>query len=84
MRHAIEARDKAFQAVQIYKAQMLVVHRWEPGMEEWIKAQDLASKRRFSRCLDLLESLIVSRMFELTKMNMARIGEPLFTLSILY
>jgi hypothetical protein len=77
MRHAIEARHRALQAVQLYEQQMQIGRRWEAGMDEWHTAQDMASKRRLHRCLDSLESLIVSRMFELTKMNMARTGEIL-------
>ncbi|KAH6908621.1 hypothetical protein BKA70DRAFT_1103413 [Coprinopsis sp. MPI-PUGE-AT-0042] len=37
----------------------------------------MASHRQYRKCLDELEALIVSRMFELTKMNMARTGYKL-------
>lgn len=43
-------------------------------MDEWKQAAVLVSKRRYQRALDELEALVVSRMFELTKMNMAQTG----------
>ncbi|KAF8991338.1 hypothetical protein BDQ17DRAFT_1393007 [Cyathus striatus] len=45
---------------------------WMPEMEEWKLAAALVSRHRYQWCLDELESLVVSRMFELTKMNMSQ------------
>jgi len=51
-----------------------VVDRWVPECQEWKDAALMVGKRRYQRCLDDLEGLIVSRMFELTKMNMSQTG----------
>jgi hypothetical protein len=45
-----------------------------PTSAEWRAASELVGRRRYQRCLDNLEGLIVSRMFELTKMNMSQTG----------
>ncbi|KAF5311504.1 hypothetical protein D9611_011644 [Ephemerocybe angulata] len=47
--------------------------------ENDVQAADLVSKRRYQLCLDRLESLIVARVFELGKMNMAKTGYKLRT-----
>lgn len=52
----------------------LGIERWTKGSDEWVKHEKLFIKRRYQRCLDNLERLVVSRMFELTKMNMSGTG----------
>lgn len=74
LRHALERRDKVLAAVQQFEIDFTISERWVPGSQEWQTARDLASRRRYQRCLDELESLVVSRIFELTKMNMSRTG----------
>ncbi|KAF8229071.1 hypothetical protein L208DRAFT_1288284, partial [Tricholoma matsutake] len=51
-----------------------VVMRWVPECPEWKAAALMVGKCHYQRCLDHLEGLIVSRMFELTKMNMSQTG----------
>jgi hypothetical protein len=43
-------------------------------MEAWNSAAVWVKKRRYQRALDQLQALIISRMFELTKMNMSGTG----------
>lgn len=52
--------------------------RWTEDSPEYQQAADLASRRRYQRCLDELEALVVSRVFELTKMNMSQTGTEFF------
>ncbi|KAH6871270.1 hypothetical protein BKA70DRAFT_1241913 [Coprinopsis sp. MPI-PUGE-AT-0042] len=66
------ARSKAVQTVHNYERRLEITDRWTAGTHEWVIAQEMASHQRYRKCLDELEALIVSRMFELTKMNMAR------------
>jgi hypothetical protein len=80
-RHAIENRDKDLLVVQELEVKLDVVVRWLPAHAEWKKAAILVGKRRYQRCLDDLEGLIVSRMFELTKMNMSQTGVHFFLLN---
>jgi hypothetical protein len=75
-RHALETRDNDLAVVQSLELKMGVEHRWTPSLPEWSAAADLVGKRRYQRCLDELEGLVVSRMFELTKMNMSQTGRP--------
>lgn len=60
--------------VQVLEAKLEVKERWTPASEDWQEAKVLTSRRRYQRCLDELEGLVVSRMFELTKMNMSETG----------
>ena len=73
-RHALENRDRDLLVVQELEVMLGVVNRWVPESPEWIAAALMVGKRRYQRCLDDLEGLIVSRMFELTKMNMSQTG----------
>jgi hypothetical protein len=68
--------------VQELEMKLTVTSRWVPDCQEWKTAAVMAGKRRYQRCLDDLEGLIVSRMFELTKMNMSQTGEALFLWTI--
>jgi hypothetical protein len=72
--HALENRDKDLLVVQELEVKLGVVMRWLPAHAEWKAAAILVGKRRYQRCLDDLEGLIVSRMFELMKMNMSQTG----------
>jgi hypothetical protein len=73
-RHALETRDKDLLVVQDLERKLEVVERWTSERPEWGAAAVLVGKRRYQRCLDSLEGLIVSRMFELTKMNLSQTG----------
>ena len=82
-RHALENRDKDLVVIQELEVKLNVKIRWGPGCPEWKAAVIMVGKCRYQRCLDDLEGLIVSRMFELTKMNMSQTG-TLFWLHELY
>jgi hypothetical protein len=73
-RHAIENHEKDLVTVQQLEQKLEIESRWTPASAEWKAASELVGKRRYQRCLDNLEGLIVSRMFELTKMNMSQTG----------
>ena len=74
MRHATENAAKELLAVQDLEVRLEVGVRWNKESEEWKATSVLLTGRRYQRCLDELEGLIVSRMFELTKMNMSQTG----------
>lgn len=73
-RHARENHDKAIAAVQESERKMNIVTRWTDDGKEWEAAALLVSNRRYRICVDRLESLVVKRLFELTKMNMSQTG----------
>jgi hypothetical protein len=76
--HALETRDKDLLVVQDLEVKLGVIVRWLPAHAEWKATAILVGKCRYQRCLDDLEGLIVSRMFELTKMNMSQTGVYFF------
>lgn len=48
--------------------------RWKKGSKEWKKAKEAVYMSKYHKVLDRLEGLIVSRVFELSKMNIAGTG----------
>jgi collagenase-like PrtC family protease len=79
-RHALENRDKNLRVVQELEGKMGIVHRWKIGGSDWQAAAKLVVMRQYRRALDNLESLVVARIFELSKMNMSGTGELFFSL----
>ncbi|KAJ7839995.1 hypothetical protein B0H14DRAFT_2587736 [Mycena olivaceomarginata] len=73
-RHALERYERTLEAVQDLERRLEVTTRWVPGMEAWNSAAVWVKKRRYQWALDQLQALIISRMFELTKMNMLGTG----------
>ncbi|KAJ7236132.1 hypothetical protein C8J57DRAFT_1194406 [Mycena rebaudengoi] len=76
-RHAMELHGKALLAVQDLELRLEVEVRWVAESPEWEAAATLVSKRHYQRVLDNLQGLIISRMFELTKMNMSGTAKAL-------
>lgn len=74
-RKIIAQHENAANAVSELEERLNIAVRWEPGSFEWQDAAKLVANRRYQRALDHLEGLIVARMLELTRMNMARTGE---------
>ncbi|KAF9001333.1 hypothetical protein BDQ17DRAFT_1391088 [Cyathus striatus] len=64
LRHASENAERDRESIQDLEMKLSITVHWTAQMEEWKKAAIL--------CLDELESLIVSHMFELSKMNMSQ------------
>ena len=48
-----------------------VKERWTPDRVEWIEADKSLSEKAYRKAVDHLESLVISRLFELSKMNRA-------------
>ncbi|RDB14988.1 hypothetical protein Hypma_016140 [Hypsizygus marmoreus] len=69
-RHALENLEKDLAIVQGLEARLGITARWTSLSVEWDQAAAMVSKRHYQWCLDTLEGLVISRMFELTKMNM--------------
>jgi len=73
-RHAIENHERDLRAVQALELKLEITRRWIPEDTEWQDAAKLVAMRKYQRALDVLEGLIVARMFELTKMNQSQTG----------
>ncbi|KAJ3805191.1 hypothetical protein EV368DRAFT_88232 [Lentinula lateritia] len=76
-RHAIKNRDDLKSEVQALETHLGIRHRWTTGSEEWEKAKKMVTMAKYQRALNKLESLVVARLFELTKLNMSRTGYKL-------
>ncbi|KAI5990753.1 hypothetical protein EDD15DRAFT_2169952 [Pisolithus albus] len=76
-RHALENFEKDLKIVQDIEIKLGVTKRWVPEDEEWQTAGHLVANRKYQRCLDQLESLVVARIFELSKMNQSGTGYKL-------
>jgi hypothetical protein len=73
-RHALENRDKALQGVHALELKLKITERWQPESAEWHNVGKMVAMRKYQRALDVLEGLIVARMFELAKMNRSQMG----------
>ncbi|KAF9030501.1 hypothetical protein BJ165DRAFT_1417723 [Panaeolus papilionaceus] len=73
-RHAQETHKRALEAIHILEHQLKVEKWWLPGDQDWKEAEGLVAKRQYQCAVDRLESLVVARLFELTKMNMSKTG----------
>jgi hypothetical protein len=72
--HMLENQDKDLLMVQGLEVILCVVEQWAPDCPEWKAAALMVGKHHYQCCLDDLEGLIISRMFELTNMNMSQTG----------
>lgn len=76
-RHAIENRDKAATIVQDLELRLGIQERWSQNSEAYQETKHMVAMREYQRALDSLEGLVVARIFELSKMNRAGMGEPI-------
>ncbi|KAG6825030.1 hypothetical protein H0H92_005057 [Tricholoma furcatifolium] len=67
LRHAREQVQQHLLSVQDLEVQLNITERWTPEREEWKAAAILVGRRRYQRCLDELEGLVVSRMVQASK-----------------
>jgi hypothetical protein len=79
-RHALELQKRDLTAVQVLENKLNIAQQWERGSFEWQAAAEMVMMRTYQHCIDVLEGLIVARMFELTKMNQSRTGTSLVSL----
>ncbi|KAI6023100.1 hypothetical protein BKA83DRAFT_4493227 [Pisolithus microcarpus] len=77
-RHAQENYDKDLLVVQELEHKLNISRRWVLEDKEWQNAGRLVANQEYRRVLDNLESLVVARLFELTKMNRAGTGYKLW------
>lgn len=61
-------------AVEDMETKLGVVHRWQPGDAEWEQTSCALGLRKYQKACDKLEGLLVSRCFELTKLNQSGLG----------
>ncbi|KAI6011801.1 hypothetical protein BKA83DRAFT_4466713 [Pisolithus microcarpus] len=76
-RHAQENYEKDLKVVQELEGRLGITCRWVPEDGEWQAAARLVANRKYQRALDNVEHLVVSRIFELSKMNQSGTGYKL-------
>ncbi|KIK20324.1 hypothetical protein PISMIDRAFT_13075 [Pisolithus microcarpus 441] len=75
--HAQENYEKDLKAVQELEGHLGITRRWVPEDEEWQAAARLVANRKYQHALDNVEQLVVSQIFELSKMNQSGTGYKL-------
>ncbi|KAG2032361.1 hypothetical protein BDR03DRAFT_936026 [Suillus americanus] len=79
VRRATERRLQVqISVVEDIEDRMGVVTQWSPQSHEYIESLEYSQKCRFIRAVEDLEGLVVQRMFELSKANLASTGYKLW------
>ncbi|KAF8517056.1 hypothetical protein BU17DRAFT_30209, partial [Hysterangium stoloniferum] len=66
-------------AVEDLEGKLGIGRRWTPESAEWKLTEEKLAMREYQLALNRLEGLVVSRLFELTKLNQSGIGVKLHT-----
>ncbi|KIK15125.1 hypothetical protein PISMIDRAFT_16727 [Pisolithus microcarpus 441] len=75
--HIQENYKKDLKAVQELEGHLGITRRWVPEDKEWQAAAHLVANRKYQWALDNVECLVVSQIFELSKMNQSGTGYKL-------
>ena len=59
---------------EAFEMKLCIERRWTPDCQEWLDAEMMSNNREYRRVVDELEGLVVSWLFELSKMNQAGTG----------
>ncbi|OJT11359.1 hypothetical protein TRAPUB_12122 [Trametes pubescens] len=60
--------------VTVLEVKMGIIHQWQPGDPQYIKVMDYIATRKYQRALGHLQRLVVQRLFELHRLNLAQTG----------
>ncbi|KAK0437474.1 hypothetical protein EV421DRAFT_1907214 [Armillaria borealis] len=71
--HLLEKCNNTLKMVQILEA-CLETQQWEIGYVKWLENEKHVKMHTYQRAIDNLECLVISHIFELTKMNMSHTG----------
>jgi hypothetical protein len=79
-RRAFDRQERYNDMVEALERRLDIGHgeRWVRGCEEWEQAAGMFREQRYRKALDRLQVLIVSRLLQLAKANMAGTGELVF------
>ncbi|KAJ7355230.1 hypothetical protein DFH08DRAFT_912373 [Mycena albidolilacea] len=73
-RHVQEKMEKDLERMQELEELLEIEERWITVSSKWTATVNEIKKRKYHLTLDVLELLIVERIFELTKMNQSQTG----------
>jgi len=66
--------DRATDFVDTLEQQLCIGTRWQQDDAKYVKMREYISNRKFVRVVEELQGLVVSRLIELDKMNLAGSG----------
>jgi len=66
--------DRATDSVDTIERVLCIKTRWQPDDAEYVKMLEYITNRKFVRVVEELQGLVVSRLMELDKMNLAGSG----------
>ncbi|KAI0075055.1 hypothetical protein K474DRAFT_1685473 [Panus rudis PR-1116 ss-1] len=78
-RQALEHRDRILADVIEFEGVMGITTRWFPGHPEYQEAAKYIAERKYRQALYKVQQLVVQRLFELHKLNVAGTGYKLRT-----
>lgn len=61
--------------VNALEVKLGINHRWQPGDAQYVKVTDYIATRKYHRALGALQRLVVQRLFELHRLNLAQTGK---------
>ncbi|KAG6835638.1 hypothetical protein H0H93_016291 [Arthromyces matolae] len=70
-RHLNERHEKISVELIQMEERMNISERWTPSTSEYIKTSKYMSERNYEKALDKLQKLVIQRLFELHKLNLA-------------
>ncbi|KAE9384969.1 hypothetical protein BT96DRAFT_841316, partial [Gymnopus androsaceus JB14] len=73
-RNEQENERKLIANVQALESKLGVTVCWKEGLEEWEAAKTLVKEHEYRKALDKLEGLLVSHIFEMSRLNVAGTG----------
>ena len=76
-RLAAERHSQILREVIAMEVKMGISTRWQPSDEQYIETLAYMSKRHYHRALDNLQRLVIQRLFELNRLNLAGTGMSL-------
>lgn len=80
----MENERKLIADCQALEWKLEIRKRWEKGSEEWCATEKIVREATYRKALDKLEGLLVARMFEMTRLNVAGTGACKIPIFILY
>ncbi|KAG1777132.1 hypothetical protein EV702DRAFT_1179551 [Suillus placidus] len=73
-RYATEKLDAVQLELVAMEVNMGITHRWEPSSPEYQASMKYMCTREYHRALDNLQHLVIQRLFELQRLNVAQTG----------
>ncbi|HEV7736256.1 MAG TPA: hypothetical protein VGO47_02645 [Chlamydiales bacterium] len=67
-------------AVEDLETKLEITRRWTADSEEWQSTSKKLTLREYQLAIDKLEGLVVSRLFEMTKLNQSGLGKSLLNI----